>query len=116
MALSGTIYGTVGAAAGINPGRRPYVNWTVLSQSVANNTSTIRFDVGSQPLQSTSGTFSGTLYYSGGSVGVSGPVTQGASNTIASVTRTISHDAAGHLNLTIGLTGSIPGCSPRERG
>lgn len=109
MALSGTIYGTVGTAAGINPGRRPYVNWFVLSQSVANNTSTIRFDVGSQPLQSTWGTFSGILYYTGGQVNISGPVTQGAANTIASVTRTISHDAAGHLNLGIGLTGSIPG-------
>lgn len=108
MARSGTAYGSAGGG-----GRRPFVNWTLLSQSVANNTSTIRFDVGSQPVSgySTWGTFSGILYYSGGSVGVSGPVTQGASNTIASVTRTISHDAAGYLQLTIGLSGSIPGTS-----
>ena len=75
MALSGTIYGTVGAAAGINPGRRPWVWWQVISRDVARNRSLVRFTVGSDPLSGgTSGTFSGTLTINGYNYSAGDPV------------------------------------------
>ena len=113
MALSGTIYGTVGAAAGINPGRRPWVWWQVISRDVARNRSLVRFTVGSDPLSGgTSGTFSGTLTINGYNYSVSGPVSANISNNIMVIPDDYwTHSADGSLTLNISLSGSVPGTS-----
>ena len=111
MALSGTIYGSVGAAAGSNPGRRPWVRWQVISRDVAGNRSLVRFTVGSDPLYGgTSGTFSGTLTINGYSYSVSGPVSANVSNNIMVIPDGYwTHSADGSLTLNISLSGSVPG-------
>ena len=113
MALSGTIYGTAGSSPGINPGRRPWVWWQVISRDVAGKRSLLRFTVGSDPLSGgTSGTFSGTLTVNGYSYSVSGPVSANVSNNILVIPDDYwTHAADGSLRLEITLSGRVSGTS-----
>ena len=105
MASSGTITGSN------TPGRRPRLRWSITSQSQANNTSTVQIIVDSQPVSgySTWGAFSGTLRVDGTDVPISGSVSQGSTNTIQTVTRTITHNANGNKTVAMSLTGGISG-------
>ena len=97
-----TYYGTAGGG-----GRQPWVIVTLQSRS--STSATVRYQVGSNAIQSTWGTFSGTLKVNTTSYAISGTVPSGSSGTLRDFTVTYNQGAA--FSLAISLTGSIPGTS-----
>ena len=97
-----TYYGTAGGG-----GRQPWVIVTLQSRS--STSATVRFQVGSDAIQSTWGTFSGTLKVNTTSYAISGTVPSGSSGTLRDFTVTYNQGSA--FSLAVSLTGSIPGTS-----
>ena len=97
-----TYYGTAGGG-----GRKPWVIVTLQSRS--STSATVRFQVGSDAIQSTWGTFSGTLKVNTTSYAISGTVPSGSSGTLRDFTVTYNQGSA--FSLAVSLTGSIPGTS-----
>lgn len=101
MAMEGTIFGTAGGG-----GRRPYVIWRAAHSG---GNTVITFTPGSNAVSSyyTNGTFSGTLYVAGSGYAVSGSV---PANTNAHFpSKTITFSGIGAKNISVSLSGSIPG-------
>ena len=97
-----TYYGTAGGG-----GRQPWVIVTLQSRS--STSATVRFQVGSDAIQSTWGTFNGTLKVNTTSYAISGTVPSGSSGTLRDFTVTYNQGSA--FSLAVSLTGSIPGTS-----
>lgn len=105
MATSGTVYGTAHSSYGYHT-PRPYVNWYLVSQSTAKNTSTVRLTVGAQPQSSSyyGATFSGTLKVPG-SHSVTGSASSSTAAAFWSKNITFTHAADGSRTVSVSLTG-----------